>query len=174
MERDWSRLGRVMAEAREALKLTQVEVAERIGVSRTPIQSIERGDTRAKITGTMRGYAQLLGWTPESIDRVLAGGEPLMRSADGGAQPAPSRADAAVEPPLPPVLRAELGDGQVLAHGVYDLTEDGSSRIVVVAMGKEGATAEEIDEFVRAWRQRQRGLRQLEASPNPEEDKQDR
>ncbi|MGW4028190.1 helix-turn-helix transcriptional regulator [Streptomyces sp. NPDC004838] len=163
MTKDWVRLGRKLAAARDAISLTQVQIAERIGVTRTPIQSIERGDDRAKITGTMRSYARIVGWADGSTEAVLVGGDPVYVSE------APAEEGAAVaEPRLPAVLRAELSEGEILDHGVYDLTEDGSSRIVVVAIGPEGASADEIKEFMRAWRQRRRVLRQLENEEPPE------
>ncbi|MGW6454981.1 helix-turn-helix domain-containing protein [Streptomyces sp. NPDC055078] len=164
MDQDMERLGAALKASRRARRpqMTQEGTATLLGVSRATVQNIERGTGPTKPNATVREYAQLLGWTPDSVDRVLAGGEPVLRHQEPEEAPRP-KAVAQATPELPAVLRAELAEGQILAHGVYDLTEDGSSRMVVVAMGPEGATAEEITEFAHAWRQRQRGLRQLES-----------
>src|SRR5437868_7984019 len=114
---DWERLGREFAAAREAAGLTQVEAGKRIDVSRTPIQAIERGRQSngspfTKVTGTMRAYARLIGWTEDSPARILGGEgpepatQPVSRSADSEAGP---------HSDLPPAVDRELRSVKTLA-----------------------------------------------------------
>lgn len=155
MSTDWERLGRRLAQAREALDLTQVEVAERIGVSRTPIQSIERGDPRAKPTGTMRGYARVVGWRDGSLEAVLAGEEPTLE-ADARPVSAPAVDD------LPLRIVEELREGPLLDTTVLDLSDLGSdARMIVIVKGRPDASPEEIRRDLLAWRQTQRHLGKL-------------
>src|SRR5438105_4190259 len=100
-ERDWERLGNAFAEARKAAGLTQVDVAKRLSVTRTPIQAIERGrqpnnNPYIKVTATMRAYARLIGWTEDSPARILHGEEP-----EPATHPAPVQASDQ-QPDLPP------------------------------------------------------------------------
>lgn len=159
---DWKRLGSAFAEAREAAGLTQVEAGKAIGVSRGPIQSIERGGQSSekpytKVTGTMRAYAQLVGWTTGSPARILDGQEP---------EPATRPVSAAVadspRPDLPPAIDRELRSGRPLDHAVVHLGEgaDGT-RLIVVLQGGDGATEEELD---RAWQKFRQTRRNLQAS----------
>ncbi|KMS72634.1 hypothetical protein ACZ91_64825 [Streptomyces regensis] len=168
---DWERLGRALAAAREDRGLTQVQVAGEIGVTRTPIQSIERGDKRKKATGTMRSMARLLGWADGSIEAVLAGGHPTLSGKPSPASPTEDPDSRPLE--LPPRITEELRDGQLLDSSVIDLTEDGSARIVVAVVGPEGASAEEIRRFLDSWRLKERQLRkpetELENKGNPNE-----
>lgn len=160
MERDWVRLGRLLAEARKARGLTQADAADRIGVTRTAIQSIERGDERVKITGTMRGYARLVGWEDGALQEVVAGGEPSM-GTPGDREPA-ERPRTLDDLNLPPLVQEELREGQVLGAGVYDLTPEGSTaQLIVVVKGPSDATAEDIRRYAQAWRQAERRLRDL-------------
>lgn len=61
---------------REELRLTQEEAAAAAGISASAWRSIEaRGHTSLR-PSTARGVAEALRWTPDSVDRILAGGEP--------------------------------------------------------------------------------------------------
>lgn len=163
-ERDWKRLGQAFAEARKAVGLTQVEVADRLSVTRTPIQAIERGlqpngHAFTKVTPTMRAYARLVGWTEDSPARILAGQEP-----EQATQPVPAAADGA-KSDLPPAIDRELRSGKTLDHTVVHLSGEGDDddvRLVVVLKGAEGITEEEIDRRYEQWR---RARRQLQAIP---------
>ena len=75
---NWARLGAALVAAREELGLQQQEVAQRIGVKRGALANIEHGRI-AKVTTTLRAYARLVGWTDDSLEVVLAGGEPIAR-----------------------------------------------------------------------------------------------
>ncbi|WP_018384627.1 helix-turn-helix domain-containing protein [Wenjunlia vitaminophila] len=160
MSTDWERLGRELVEARKALGLTQRQVADRIGVSRTPIQSIERGDPRAKPTGTMRSYARLVGWQDGSLEAVLAGREPIREGAPEGR---PARQAPEVDD-LPVLVAEELREGALLGATVLDLTELGSdARMIVIMKGRPDASPEEIRRDLLAWRRTQRHLGKLGA-----------
>lgn len=159
MKRDWGRLGRALADARKRTGHTQTGVAEAIGVSRTPIQAIERGTEFDKVTGTIREYARLVGWTAESIEAVLAGGEPRLTAE--AAIPATS-ATASLLDDLPLRIVEEIGEGPLLDTTVLDLGPGGSgARMIVVVRGAPDATPEEIRRDLLAWRKAQRHLADL-------------
>lgn len=162
-ERDWKRLGEAFADARKAAGLTQVEVAERLSVTRTPVQAVERGvqpngNPFTKVTGTMRAYARLVGWTEDSPARILRGDEP-----EQATQPV-SEESADRRPDLPSAVDRELRSGKTLDHAVVNLSsdEDDDTRIIVVLQGAENMTEEEID---KAWEKWQRTRRRLQAIP---------
>lgn len=60
-------MGYKIREAREAAKMTQEELAERSGVSRSTISALENGAKRSVLSGTLLKIAQALGTTVESI-----------------------------------------------------------------------------------------------------------
>lgn len=171
MERDWARLGRVFADAREAAGLTQVEAAKAIGVSRGPIQAIERGHISGrpfkKITGTMRSYARLVGWADGSIERVLDGGDPETSAPAPSSAEAPAAAESG-QPAirlsdLPFEIQDELGDGALLATRVVDLSPLGSdARMIVVVRGAPDATNDQLRRDLLAWEKAQRRLEQID------------
>lgn len=159
---DWERLGRAFAKAREAAGLTQTDVAEQIGVSRTPIQAIERGRQSngtdfSKVTSTMREYARLIGWTRESPQRILQDEEP---------ESAPTVASPQVESKsdLPPAVDRELRSGKTLDHAVVHLggeDDDDDFRLVVIVKGAESMTEDEIDRRFDQWRRMRRTIQAL-------------
>jgi len=162
-ERDWERLGHAFAEARKSINLTQVEVAERLSVTRTPVQAIERGKQPngapfSKITGTMRAYARLLGWTEDSPARILRGEEP-----EPATQPVSQQSGDAGSG-LPPAVDRELRSGKTLDHAVVNLggEDDDDTRLIVLLKGSEDLSEEELDELWLKWR---RMRRQLHAIP---------
>ena len=171
MERDWERLGRAFAKARTAAGLTQEQVAERLHVSRTPIQAVERGrqpngKAFAKVTATMRSYARLVGWTEASPDLILDGQEP-----EPATQPvsAPAGDSQAI---LPSAVDRELRSGKTLDHAVVHLgtSDDDDTRLIVVLQGAEDMTEEEIDAAWQKWRQTRRRLQAIPGeTDNPQE-----
>ena len=158
---DWERLGRAFAAGREEVGLTQVSAAKALGVSRTPIQAVERGRQSngqpfTKVTQTMRAYAKLVGWTDDSPARILNGQEP-----EPATQPVSS---PTVEPPsdLPPAVDRELRSGKTLDHTVVHLgSEDDDTRIIVVLKGGESMTEQEIDEAWQKWRRTRRHIQAI-------------
>lgn len=162
MERDqgWVRLGHAFAEARRKIPLTQEEAAERLHVSRTPIQAIERGRQSngkdfTKVTSTMRSYARLVGWTEDSIDKVLAGDDPSTAE-----RPEPK----AMETPagLSPAVEMELHSGETVDSTVLHLGPgENDARVVVIVKGGENATKAEMEEAVRQWNRARRHLQSI-------------
>lgn len=158
-DRDWVRLGRAFAEARKKIPLSQVEVGGHLHVSRTPIQAIERGRQSNgqpfnKVTGTMRAYARLVGWTEDSVDRVLGGGEP--EQAPQPVEPPPT-AEAASD--LPPDVALELRSGKTLGSTVMHIgPESADARVIVVLKGDVDITEDELEALMRDWRKKRRHL----------------
>lgn len=144
MDRDWARLGKALKAARQAMGITQEELAAELGVSRSVVQGIERGKSHSKPSLTMRAYARRAGWTADSIEEVLVGGEPSS---------APQSEAVAAEPPsgLPLRIVDELSDDGALLDTVV-VPLDGDARMVVVVKGKPGASPEEIRRNLEAWR----------------------
>lgn len=156
-ERDWERLGEAFAEARKAADLTQVEVAERLSVTRTPIQAIERGRQAngspfTRVTATMRSYARLVGWTEDSPARILEGQEPEPATQSVSVPPE-TRSD------LPPAIDMELRSGKTLDSTVVHLgSEEEDTRIIVVLKGSENLSEEELEKLWHDWRRTRRQL----------------
>lgn len=159
---DWKRLGRAFAAQREAAGYTQVTAAEALGVSRTPVQAIERGRQSngspfTKVTQTMRAYAQLVGWTTDSPTRILDGQEPEPAARPGS--------DVAADPAseLPQAVDRELRAGKTLDHAVVHLggDSDDDSRLIVVLQGAEDMTEKEIEELWQKWRRTRRRLQAI-------------
>lgn len=159
MDRDWTRLGKALGDARKApsVALTQEQMAEAIGVGRSVIQLIEAGNEYKKPTASMRAFAARVGWADGSIEAVLAGGEPTLKGA-------PAPASSASVPPdsgLPLRIVHELkGKGDLLDTAVIPLGEDAS--MVVVVKGKPGASMEEIERSLEAWRKAQEQLLEID------------
>lgn len=169
MDRDWERLGRAFAEARETARLTQVEVAERIGVTRTPIQAIERGRQSngtafTKVTGTMRAYARLIGWTENSPQRILDGKEPETAATQQSPEPATTEAPGL---DLPPAVDMELRSGKTLDSTVVHLgPEEDDTRIIVVLKGAENLSEADLDKLWQQWRRTRRHLQAIPSDPD--------
>ena len=73
--KDFEHLAYWLKRSREELGRPQAAAAED-GPSERTVQLWEAG-TLTRVTGPLRRYViDFLGWTPDSLDRVLAGGEP--------------------------------------------------------------------------------------------------
>lgn len=157
MERDWARLGTALAAARDQAGLTQADVARRLGVGKSTIQSIERGVTRAKPTPSIRVYAQLVGWTEGSVEQVLAGGEPV--TGDSNVEQLPTAAVEAGPEDLSLHVIQALRDGPLLDSQVLHVhTPGGEITATIVVRGETDATPEELHAALLAWRDRRRAL----------------
>lgn len=153
MDRDWSRLGAKLAQARKTMGLKQPELAQRISAGRATIQNIEAGKPFKNITPAIRAYAEAVGWTHDSVARVLEGGDPeaALPPADAG-----SRAEVA---DLPPDVAMELRNGRTLGSTVVHLgPKDSDARMIVLLKGDDDMTPQEIEEALREWRRRRRHL----------------
>ncbi|MFE6785125.1 helix-turn-helix domain-containing protein [Streptomyces sp. NPDC057680] len=168
MDLDWTRLGKALRDARRAaaVSLTQEEMAEEIGVGRSVIQLIEAGNKYKKPTASMRTYAARVGWADGSIEAVLAGGEPTLKAAPARAPESgpPARAPESGPPAdagLPLRIVHELkGKGDLLDTAVIPLGDD--ANMVVVVKGKPGASIEEIERSLEAWRKAQGQLLEID------------
>lgn len=165
MDRDWTRLGKALRDARRAssVGLTQEQMAEVLDVGRSVIQLIEGGNEYKKPTATIKAYAARVGWAEGSIERVLAGGDPILTRDAAAPAPAdrPQRTAPSADSGLPFSVVHELqGQGDLLDTAVIPLG-DGSSMVVVVK-GKPGATPEELARDLEAWRRAQGQLMELD------------
>ena len=79
---DWQRLGAAIKQARGTL--TQQELAERAGVTDTTIRVLETARRTNFRSATLRAVSTAVGWTPDSAERVLRGGEPRDEEPDFG------------------------------------------------------------------------------------------
>ncbi|GFH34356.1 helix-turn-helix domain-containing protein [Streptomyces pacificus] len=157
MDLQWDRLGKALQAARLALKpkLKQDELAVELGVGRSVIQLIEGGHQYTKPTPTIRAFARRVGWTEDSVDRVLAGGAPSL--AD---EPAPSAPEISG---LPGRVQYELRqDGELVDTVVIRLPGGGSA--VVIVKDQPGATPEQQQQNLDAWLQAQARLQALDYS----------
>jgi DNA-binding XRE family transcriptional regulator len=164
MDLDWDRLGAALQAARQAVtpELTQDELAAELGVGRSTIQNIERGQAFKKPSPTIRAFARRVGWTDESVDRVLAGGEPEFTSAQGRQAPQPSPQPSA-GPALPQRIQHELDQEGELVETMVIPLGDGASAVVVVKNPPD-ATPEQRQRNLDAWLRMQAQLRELDYS----------
>ena len=167
MDPDWTRLGKALQAARRApsIGLTQEEMAVALGVGRSVIQLIEGGKEYKKPTPAMRTYAARVGWAEGSVERVLAGGDPILTGQLETEPPAKADqeapAESAADAGLPLRIVHELKTrGDLLDTAVIPLG-DGASMVVVVK-GKPGASQEEIARNLEAWREAQGQLMELD------------
>jgi hypothetical protein len=123
------------------------------------VQNIERGQSFTRISTTHRAYARFLGWTNDSVNQVLAGGEPTM------AEPGEAAGELSAEATgLPLRIVDELQDEGALLDSV--VLQLGDARMVVVVKGKPNATPEEIKRNLEAWRRAQRHLKSIDEEPD--------
>jgi len=62
---------------RSELLMSQAELAAAAGVSLSTVRAIESGRRTSLRASNRRAIARALGWEPESIDVILAGGDPI-------------------------------------------------------------------------------------------------
>lgn len=161
MDLDWDRLGTALQAARQAIEpeLTQDDLAVELGVGRSTIQNIERGQAFKRPTPTIRTFARRVGWTDDSVDRVLAGGEPQLTDRT----PEPADPHLSTGPALPLRIKHELaGEGELIETVVIPLG-DGASAVVVVKNPPD-ATPEQRQRNLDAWLRMQAQLRELDYS----------
>ncbi|MFF8784715.1 multiprotein-bridging factor 1 family protein [Streptomyces sp. NPDC015125] len=155
MGRDWKRLAEAIKGARQALRLTQVDLAHAAGVSESTVQNLEAGDSRTRIPTSLPKIESALNWREGSAQAVLAGGEPTFSTT-------PPDSDAGAVTELPLRIVQELADGPLLDTTVLDLTPLGSdARMIVVVKGKPDASPEQLRKDLLAWAAAQRHLKNL-------------
>lgn len=72
----WNRLAELIRTRREDRRMSQQELASAAGTTDRFIRSVEKAERETFNRGTLRTIADVLGWTPDSIGRILEGGEP--------------------------------------------------------------------------------------------------
>ncbi|MFE0727891.1 helix-turn-helix domain-containing protein [Streptomyces antibioticus] len=161
MDQDYVRLGAELKAAREHRRprLTQPDAAQALGVGRSTVQKMESERVSQVTPTTVRAYARLLGWTDDSVDRVLAGGDPAIAS-DRGDRPLTGSPNLG----LSPAVEYELRAGKVLDSQVINLGPDESDgQIIVVLQGKKDATPEEVERIAARYRRARRHLQGISA-----------
>jgi hypothetical protein len=72
----WVRVARRVVERRRALDLTVEDAAARSGVDVATWHRIEQAAQPGYRAHRLAGVCRALGWTPDSINRIVSGGEP--------------------------------------------------------------------------------------------------
>lgn len=75
---DWERLGAAVRARRHERRLSPYQVRLAGGPSPATLQKIETGSAREITSQTKDKLEHVLGWTRNSVDEVLAGGEPTL------------------------------------------------------------------------------------------------
>lgn len=154
MDENWTAVAEALKASRLALGLSQEELADRSGTSRSTIQNLESAQQhRRRISRKTHEVAEILGWPDGYIDQLLAGevaGPPARRRRPESAPPEP-RGD------LPLAVAHELALGDLLDTRVVELGDSGAHMIVVVR-SSETATPEEIRSALEEWRRVSRKL----------------
>lgn len=81
MSSGWGRVGELVKRRRKELRMTQKAAGLLARVSDTTWGSVENGRAESYDDDTLIGVCEALGWTPDSIERVLAGGDPEVLTA---------------------------------------------------------------------------------------------
>lgn len=76
------RLGERISGARARLRLTQQELADRIGVSVKTVNNLEAGRTGPPRPANRALLEDALGWAPGSVRAILDGGEPTVTATN--------------------------------------------------------------------------------------------
>jgi transcriptional regulator with XRE-family HTH domain len=173
MTRDWTALGRAITARRKMLGLTQQDLATAVGVGRSTVQSLERGErAHPKVLHSHRAIARTLGWTEASIEDVLDGGGPVL--LDQPTKP-PSASDGTMEDVLDALserVKMALLGGRVVDGDVIDLAPDDPDSVAVLILKRgerPNATPEQMRADLRKWAKLQRAAREIfsEDPPSP-------
>jgi len=146
MDGDWVRLAGAVRAARKGRGFSQVELGRAAGVKRTVIQTIERGHTFQRVTGTLLSVERALGWGRGSIEKIVKGGDPLPSDEVVGG---PGTPRYPLGPDLPFRIARTLSVGTPLDTAIVPLTP--YADVVVVVQGKPNATREELLAALQAW-----------------------
>jgi DNA-binding XRE family transcriptional regulator len=165
MAKDWKRLADAVRDARKRHDppLRQEDLAERAQVSLGSIQTLERGTGYTRMPRAAYSVAHALGWTTESIDAVLDGGDPTRRDQPGAAPTAPAGStDYAARLPL--AVRDALSAGELVDTEVLDLGPDDSGMRMIVVVTREERSAEDVEEMrarLAEWAKKKTELRRI-------------
>lgn len=145
----------MLKRARESRGLQQKFVAKSLTVERGAIYNIEKGAIK-KLTGTINRYAEMVGWTPESLRTVLEGGDPVttddVERSVGGRSAEPAAGGDAGHAGLSLLVRKALQEGELIDSEVQSLnTPNGQIQVAIVARAQPGATAAQLDQAGAVW-----------------------
>jgi DNA-binding XRE family transcriptional regulator len=168
MAQDWKRLADAVRDARKrhVPPLRQEDLAERAQVSLGSIQTLERGAGYTRMPRAAYSVAHVLGWTTESIDAVLSGGDPTLREQQDGAQPSVAAADYAARLPL--AVRDALSAGELVDTEVLDLGPDDSGMRMIVVVTREERSSEDVERMranLSQWTKKKGKLRRIASDP---------
>jgi DNA-binding XRE family transcriptional regulator len=150
MAREWTRLGEKLKAGRIERGMEQQEVASAIGVKRGAVRNIEVGQV-AKITMTIRAYARLIGWTDDSVERVLDGGEPTVQESAPTRDSGQAAGGESAKSDLSLEVQESLRSGPLLKALVEEVkTPTGRVRATIVIRGEDGQTPEQLLEALRS------------------------
>lgn len=161
MTENWTALGAAVKERRKALRMSQIELGEAAGASRSTVQTIERGDGYELSAGMLALIERGLYWTVGSVQSVLGGGEPTPAAQTPPPIDTPDPLNG-----LPASVLDELADGEVYATDIHDLSQDGGITLITVAVRRAGEPGEQVSAEqrrlnFRAWSRVQRQLNNL-------------
>lgn len=150
MATKWTRLGQKLRAARTAAGIEQQQIAAGIGVKRGAVWNVEQGKI-VKITPTVRKYAHLVGWTDDSPERVLAGGEPVLRGDSRQSEPIDEAKGRALAHDLAVDVQESLRRGPLLKSQVVQVdTPSGKVLATIVLRGQDGMSPEDLLASLRA------------------------
>ena len=158
----WPKLAEAIRAAREARGLSQVDLAERAGISEGSVQNLESGKARTRIPPSLAKIEAPLGWAPGSGRAILDGGEPDLMPAHEASAGRDRGSAGKLRRKLPLRIVDELeSDDPLLDSQVIQLPGVNGARMTVVVHGQPDATPEQIQEALLAWRKTERNLRRL-------------
>jgi transcriptional regulator with XRE-family HTH domain len=88
----WARVAEQVRARRQDLHMSQRELADVAGTTDRLIGAIERAERDSYQDRTLRAVSTALGWSPDSIELICVGAEPVVRDL-----PAAPSADVATE-----------------------------------------------------------------------------
>lgn len=112
----WTRLGQLVQERREFLRLSQTDVIAAGGPSDYTMRRLERGDPGPYRPSTIRKLELALRWPRGTVDRILNGEEPPAEEAQTDTE---IRAAAVIRP----------GDHVLVAFSRTDITAQDTGEI---------------------------------------------
>lgn len=168
----WGKLATAIRAAREARGLTQPKLAELAGVSEGSVQNLESGKPRNRMPQTLAKMEPHLGWAAGSGRVVLDGGDPVPAGEEASRHTGNASPDK-LRRKLPLRIVDELeSDDPLLDSAVIRLPGTGAARMTVVVHGDPGATPEQIQEALIAWRRAEERLQRLPDSDGDDDEPQ--
>ncbi|MEU0934452.1 helix-turn-helix transcriptional regulator [Embleya sp. NPDC005971] len=172
MNMDWKRLSGAVRAARSARGLGQEEFAVLVGISKSSLQTIERGHPFKGIPASVyKIEAYLEEWPQGTAERILAGGDPPGRiGAASISSTATTGSPSISQPPLrerafadgmPLRIAQELTEGEVVDTAVLDLSGEGGNSSLVMILKRDDAEnidPEQLRRDLEVWKRAKRAL----------------